>query len=416
MRKQLLLTFLVLISFVLPLTAQSRGGDNEGEAVEVADKRGVVRIGKQWAVFIAIDRYKEWDPLHTPVRDAKEIRDILWKQYYIDEVLELHDQAATYMGIRDLFVNLRSQVSTDDSVFVFFAGHGYTDPDTEIGYWIPADGQQKGQANWMPNQMIRQLLTQLPAKHVFLISDSCFSGDILDKDRGTSPQIDSNYYLRAYAIPSRQVMTSGASEPVPEPSEFILRLKSALRYAEGACIDPEYLFTTGGVRYVQSTQPLLGAIRNTGHKEGGSFLFFRRQTASTQPLPETNTTAVTTRPDSSVRKEIAPGENNFFIGSWVADVEYNGSFDTYYITLSANGRCTVKIINDTAQQEANGNWEWNGTTFKLRAAFRNAAIAYQRNIDWTSRVSYSGSNSFNIIVRAAANDSKSLVRFTFFRE
>ena len=42
-------------------------------------------VGKQWAVFIAIDRYREWPPLANPVRDASELRDILLGQYYIDD-------------------------------------------------------------------------------------------------------------------------------------------------------------------------------------------------------------------------------------------------------------------------------------------------------------------------------------------
>jgi len=412
MRKQWLLTCLVLIGFVLPLAAQQRGSDDGGGAREVVDARDVAKIGRQWAVFIAIEKYREWGPLHTPVRDAKEIRDILWGQYYIDEVRELYDEAATYMGIRELLVSLRSQVSTDDSVFVFYAGHGQTDPETNIGYWIPVDGQRKeaGQANWMPNQMIRQLITELPAKHVFLVSDSCFSGDILDNSRGASPQIDSNYYRRAYAIPSRQVMTSGASETVPEPSEFALRLKNALRYAEDACFDPDYLFTKAEVRNVQLTRPLLGAIRNTGFQGGGSFLFFRRPTIFIDPLPETTNTAVIPPP------VIQPGEEGYFTGSWIADMEYNGSFDTYLITLSANGRCTVKMINDTARQETAGNWSWDGTYFRLNAVFRNPSITYQRNIQWVSIVSFSGNNAFNILARAAADDSRSQKRFTFFRE
>jgi len=404
---------------MLPLAAQQRGSDDGGGAREVVDARDVTKIGKQWAVFIAIDKYREWGPLHTPVRDAKEIRDILWGQYYIDKVLELYDEAATYNGIRELFIDLRSQVGIDDSVFVFYAGHGQTDPDTNTGYWIPVDGQRKeaGQANWMSNLIIRELLVKLKVKHVFLVSDSCFSGDILYNDRGASPQIDSNYYRRAYAIPSLQVMTSGASEKVPEPSEFALKLKNALRFAEGVCFDPDYLFTKAEVRNVELTQPLLGAIRNTGYQEGGSFLFFRRPTVFLDQLPENTSSAVTTNSGTSVRREIAPGEPSYFIGSWVADAEYNGSFDTYYITLSAPNRCTVKIINDTAQQETTGNWSFDGTLLKIRATFRNAAITYQRSIDWTSPIHYNDANSFNMFGMAATKGPNvPQIRFTFFRE
>jgi len=266
-----IIILLILSSF---LNAQDRGVIIR----EAVGQEAVV--GKQWAVLIAIDRYKEWNPLSNPVRDAKEIRDILLDQYYIDEIRELYDQNATAAGIRQLLSSLRTEVARDDSVFVFYAGHGHSDTITNTGFWIPSDGGKDSmvQANWLPNIQVRNMLSALPAKHVFLVSDSCFSGDMLDVYRGSGPVIDNEYYRRAYSMVSRQVMTSGASETVPDASEFAMRLKSSLRRAEGACIDPQYLFTI--VREVKSTQPMLGSIRDSEHQAGGTFLFFRKQTAS----------------------------------------------------------------------------------------------------------------------------------------
>jgi tetratricopeptide (TPR) repeat protein len=269
------------------LSAQSRGA-----SLEAAVGPGVT-VGKQWAVFIAVDRYREWGPLGNPVRDAREIRDILREHYYIDEVRELYDGNATGANIRRLFAELRAQTGRDDSVFVFYAGHGYTDEITKSGSWIPTDGGTDllAQTNWLPNIHVRNMLDALPAKHVFLVSDACFSGDILNAQRGV-PRINSDYYRRAYAKVSRQVMTSGASESVPDTSEFALRLKSSLRRAEGVCIDPQYLFTQA--REVRQTQPMLGTIAGGEHQEGGSFLFFRRQAAAAAvTLPAVTPTVVT---------------------------------------------------------------------------------------------------------------------------
>jgi len=275
---------LIIILFISGLNcyAQDRGRSSIQTVVGQN-----VSVGKQWAVFIAIDRYKEWGPLSNPVKDAKEIRDILLYNYYIDEVRELYDQDASKMRIQQLFIDLRSLLGKDDSVFIYFAGHGYTDPDTKTGSWIPVDGGSdiNAQTNWLGNNMVRNLLTQLPAKHLFLISDSCFSGDLLDVNRGAPPQINSNYYRQAYSKVSRQVMSSGASETVPDASEFSMRLKDGLLRADGECIDPVYLFTK--VREVKTTQPLLGSIGGSGYEEGGSFLFFKKQviTLTPQPIP-----------------------------------------------------------------------------------------------------------------------------------
>ena len=265
----------VYLAVLLVLTVVGMGAQDRGLSVIVSDELES-SVGKQWAVFIAIDRYKEWSPLANPVRDAREIRDILTEYYYIDEVVELYNTDATAAGIRQLLIGLRTQIARDDSVFVFYAGHGQTDPYTDTGFWIPSDGghDMMAQANWLPNIQVRNMLSQLPAKHVFLISDSCFSGDILDVTRGAGPVINSDYFRRAYSRVSRQVMTSGASESVPDASEFAMRLKSSLRWANGSFVDPFYLFTN--VREVRTTQPMLGSIRGSEHQEGGSFLFFRK--------------------------------------------------------------------------------------------------------------------------------------------
>jgi formylglycine-generating enzyme required for sulfatase activity len=280
MMKDKIIALLVITAAVL--SAQDRGGTLE----KVVGKG--VKVGKQWAVFIAIDRYREWPPLSNPVRDAREIRDILRERYRIDTVRELYDGEATGAGIRRLFADLRAQTGRDDSVFVFYAGHGYKDEITKTGSWIPADAGHDllAQTNWLPNNQVRNMLDALPAKHVFLVSDACFSGDILDTRRGgrPPPQFNNEYYRRAYAKVSRQAMTSGASESVPDASEFALRFKSALRWAEGDCIDPQYLFTQA--REVQTSQPLLGVIRDSEHQEGGSFLFFLAITVPPSKAPQ----------------------------------------------------------------------------------------------------------------------------------
>jgi hypothetical protein len=310
------------------LAAQERG-----IAVVAAEAVGRdASIGKQWAVFIAIDRYLEWNPLNNPVKDAKEIRDILTQSYFIDEVRELYDRDATAANIRRLFSNLRQESANNDSVFVFYAGHGYTDDMTNTGFWIPADAGNDtyAQTNWLPNIQIRNMLAMLPAKHVFLVSDACFSGDILDTNRGATPVINSDYFRRAYSRVSRQVMTSGASESVPDTSEFALRLKSTLRRAEGLCIDPEYIFNN--VKEVRSTHPLLGVIRNGEHQDGGSFLFFRRASlpSSTVEAPQPDWT-----PASEF--ELALGEEGVTI------TKYKGKAETVSIPAVIDGSPVVAI-------------------------------------------------------------------------
>ena len=420
--KKLCVLFLVLFCIV-PLSAQQRGSDSAGGEVEIVDsRRNVTAVGKQWAVFIAIDEYSEWGPLQFPVRDAREIKDILLDHYYIDEVRELYNREATRSAILSLFAELMDKTGPDDSVFVFHAGHGTKiDGRTRINAWIPYDGGENTSTTWLTHSAVRSMLDALRARHVFLISDSCFSGDLLYMTRG-APLDTIISYPAAYDGKSRQAMSSGASEPVRDVSEFASRLKTTLLRTETPYLTPDFLYYQ--IRYVEtirplSTIPLLAAIPQSQHEPGGSFLFFRKNPSVPQPDPGQTPAPVTptvVEPPSTPAVQGAPGEYGYFIGSWVATIEYNGSYDTYQITLSANGRCTVKIINDTAQQEAAGNWSFDGTYFKIEnITFRNPAITYQRNIRWVSIVVYgSGNNAFNIMGRAATNGPP--VRFTFFRE
>ena len=124
---------------LLYLAAQSRGGDLEIPE-DVPGRRAL--DGKQWAVFIAIDKYQDWGwrDLYEPAKDAREIKQILQDRFIIDQWRELYDEKATAAGIRALFRQLRQEVGKNDSVFVFHAGHGITDDDTKSGAWIAADG------------------------------------------------------------------------------------------------------------------------------------------------------------------------------------------------------------------------------------------------------------------------------------
>jgi len=103
------------------------------------------------------------------------------------------------------------------------------------------------------------------------------------------------------------------------------------------------------------------------------------------------------------------------VGTWTATVEHNQSFDDYRIEFTANGRCTVKVSNDNADQETTGNWSYDGAMFKLNATFRNTKLSYLRNIQWTSLLNFTAdNNSFNILGKTATNGSQE--RITFFRQ
>ncbi len=271
---KILFALVIALSLVSLVPAQDRGLDVVARSVGGAD----YKIGRQYAVLIAVDRYKEWTPLRNPVKDARAVRDILQRRYFIDEIVELYDEDATAVGIRRLFADLIDRTKPADSVLIYYAGHGYTDR-FQTGFWIPADGGKdiEAQERWLPNQQIRNFVTQIKAHSVALVSDSCFSGDLLNVHRGAAPTVDSVYFRNALKYTSRQVLTSGASETVPDESEFARQFKSLLENNTEQVIDPLVMYDRIR-RGVTKTLPLLGTL--PGQETGGSFLLFLKEGAS----------------------------------------------------------------------------------------------------------------------------------------
>ena len=113
----------------------------------------------------------------------------------------------------------------------------------------------------------------MESSHILLIVDSCFSGDILLTHRSGVVKIDNEYFIKAYSLISRQVITSGAIETVPDESEFAFQLKMALKKNRSAYIDPVMLFNTLRLGMTKSV-PLIGELKDTGHQQGASFILF----------------------------------------------------------------------------------------------------------------------------------------------
>jgi formylglycine-generating enzyme required for sulfatase activity len=182
------------------------------------------------------------------------------------------------------FKELQGKIKVEDSVIIFYAGHGYLDKSSNNGFWVPVDGgiDENVQERWISNSIIRGFISQMKSKHILLISDSCFSGDLLDAWREKSPKITHEYFKRAYKRRSRQVLTSGASERVPDNSEFAIQLKLALQENGKPYLDPLSIYNE--IRWgIKDTLPMFGYLKGTNHQEGGAFLFFLKDKKTDKP-------------------------------------------------------------------------------------------------------------------------------------
>jgi len=241
-------------------------------------------IGKQWLLVIGIDKYENWrawPELDCAVSDAKAFRDVLQQRYHIHDVIELFNEKATRRGIIKELRSLASVTQDNDGVLIYYAGHGHLDQLERMGFWVPVDGTKQPDT-WLGNDRIKRYVANMKAKHVLLISDSCFSGDFF-RERSGVPTINEPYYRRAYAQASRQAMTSGGVEPVADASlrghsPFAYWLLDALRRNDGRYLVPNELFDRiklGVTRNSRQT-PRVGYMHGA-QDAGGEFIFFLKQ-------------------------------------------------------------------------------------------------------------------------------------------
>lgn len=277
MKKKVIFPFFLIIfffTFIHLLYAE----DTRGITALVKHLDRNIEVGRQYLLLIAIDNYENFSSLTCPVADAKEIRNILMDKYCIDEVIELYNQSATRANIIKTLTSLKDTLTVADSLLIYFAGHGDLDEGSDTGSWIPVDAEEDPltQVKWIPNHLVRGIISKMDALHILLISDSCFSGDILDivrEDENSPDPAHIPYFRNTYIRTSREVITSGASEVVPDRSEFSEQLKICLKKNPNPYLDTLTLFNSMKLG-VTLTFPLMGELKATKHQKGGSFILF----------------------------------------------------------------------------------------------------------------------------------------------
>ncbi|MBN1835837.1 MAG: caspase family protein [Spirochaetales bacterium] len=283
MSRLLRLLFPAVLALTLPCAYPDA---SRGVGTVAAADRAELRVGRQYLVIIAIDDYQQWMPLRNPVREANEIRQVLVTRYKVDEVFELYDHEATKANIIKLFVDLQTKTKAEDSLLVYYSGHGHLDESSDTGFWIPANAGTDvyEQQNWLPHAQLKGLIANAASDHVLVISDSCFAGDLIYSTRSLPAQTTAEYFKEAYSRISRQVLTSGAVEAVPDGSPFAEQLISVLTRNDEPLLDALMLYNELRLG-VRGSTPLLGSLAGTGHQEGASFLLFLRDELAPEASP-----------------------------------------------------------------------------------------------------------------------------------
>ncbi len=270
------------ILFVFCLTVQAQEIEGTSNPIRVTFKSQLANAENSkgrhnYALLIAVEEYK--DPaivsLSEPLKDAKQLKEILIGHYTFDSVDVTMLVNPTFEEINVAFDELSHRITPTDNLLIFYAGHGYFDEKTNIGYWLPSDAQEKNRARWFRNSALVENIGAINSKHTLLIADACFSGGIF-KTRSAlnNASVDiANQMKRA----SRKAMTSGSLTTVPDKSVFMRYLLKTLKENENKYLASEDLFETirTAMRNNAGTKPLYGEIQNVGD-EGGDFVLIKR--------------------------------------------------------------------------------------------------------------------------------------------
>ncbi len=170
-----------------------------GNNISVAQQK--VDKSKRWALIIGISQYERKDdinPLRFAVRDATAIKDALIDQrtgtFWEDHVLLLTNtapQKPTRANILARLAVLKNQTRPEDTLLIFFSGHGY--PKGQEIYLLPQDAQLTIlQDTAIPLTMWKERIAQIPAQTKVIILDACHSGGV-EKGKGGRGEMSSQF-------------------------------------------------------------------------------------------------------------------------------------------------------------------------------------------------------------------------------
>jgi hypothetical protein len=181
--------------------------------------------GRKVIATIGIDRYQHWQRLANAVRDATRTAELFGQLGFEQLTAPLLDHDATGKAIQSLVTMDLKKLGPNDSLVLFYAGHGASyghrpgGEEIKTGYLIPADASSSADevSTWIDLEGWLRAVALLPAKHILVILDACRSGIALDgivlRHRGDDAwQHETSAALQARR--SRRIITSALGDQV----------------------------------------------------------------------------------------------------------------------------------------------------------------------------------------------------------
>jgi caspase domain-containing protein len=314
--------------------------------------------GHYYALLIGINNYQHLQKLSTARQDAQSLASLLHDQYGFQTTLLLDAKRDQIMKALN---DYRRNLDENASLLIYYAGHGNFDRVADKAYWLPADADPNDTSEWILADDITTDVKVIPARHVLIISDSCYSGGLArDMSPSFTPQEHQRFLEKMALAKSRTLMSSGGLEPVLDEgggghSIFSGALIKALSsysddvFSAGALFE-QYIQVSVAGRSAQT--PQYDPIRNSGH-DFGDFVFVRSGNA---PAPETSAAPPAPTPQPASRqpayKPPAPAPAKISATKASASPTYGGiRFEVKRIDSSDLKAPRVLIVATNMQQQ-----------------------------------------------------------------
>ncbi|MDA8017472.1 MAG: protein kinase [Thermoanaerobaculia bacterium] len=165
--------------------------------------------GDYHALVIGNDDYQQLRDLETAVADARDLADVLERQYGFQVTLL---ENATRSEIFNALFDLQSRLTLRDNLLVYYAGHGAR---VGSGYWQGTDSHPTQDTNWLSTDHdLRPIFDEMKARHVLVVADSCYAGYDSPAEEPRPPPASREELRQRHARLSRMVLTSGGNAPV----------------------------------------------------------------------------------------------------------------------------------------------------------------------------------------------------------
>lgn len=280
-------------------------GDDIEETTKIANNK----IGNRFLFVIGIDNYQHFNKLYNAVKDAKDFIEVMTARYGFSKdrgfLFTLFDKEANKDNIYQVFEELVAKVTENDSLIIYYSGHGHYIKATDLGYWIPVEATPNKMVQYLDNLNIINFIRSIKSKHTLLISDSCFSGSLFATNRSAFIDRVSSMKSRWGIVSGRlEVVADGAPGQNSPFSSYLLKFLKE-NTEPGLAVSTIAERVKVAVANNSKQLPQASPLRDVGDEGGEMVLYLdgKEPVAGNKPVEKSETTAPATQPTRSAEPE-----------------------------------------------------------------------------------------------------------------